>query len=73
MIYHLRRRLSKRGIGIVAEGHDASIRDLAREEIFQLERLRLRVCPGVGRVAAESVHGHNAREKLRLAKRSQGG
>ena len=46
VIHHLRRRLSKRGIGIVAEGHDASIRDLEREEIFQPKRLRLRVYPG---------------------------
>ena len=73
VIHHLRRRLSKRGIGIVAEGHDTGIGDLERQKIFQPERLRLWVCPGVGRVAAESVHGHNAREKLRLAKRSQGG
>ena len=52
MVHHLCRRLSKRGVGIVAEGHDTGIGDLPGEEIFRPERLRLRVCPGLGRVAA---------------------
>jgi hypothetical protein len=71
VVNHLRRRLTERGVGIVAKGHDAGIRDLEREEIFQPERLRFRVGPGVGRVAAESVDGHDTMKKLRLANRSQ--
>jgi hypothetical protein len=59
MINDLRRRLSKRGVGIVAEGHDASIGDLLGEEISQPERLRFGVCPGGEGVAAEAMHGYN--------------
>lgn len=59
MIDHARRRLSEGGGSIVAEGHDASIGNLLREEIFQPERFRFRVCPGVNRITAQSVHGHD--------------
>jgi hypothetical protein len=50
---NLRRRPCKRGVGIVAKGRNANIRDLLRQEIFQSESLRLRVCPGDEGIAAE--------------------
>lgn len=59
MVNHLRHRLSKGGGSIVAEGHNASIRNLLEKEIFQLEYIRFRVCPGVNRIAAKSMHAHN--------------
>lgn len=59
MVHDLRGRLSKGGIGIVAEGHDASIGDLLREEVFQPERLGFGVCPGSKGIAAETMNGHD--------------
>jgi hypothetical protein len=63
MINHRRRRLSKRGVGVVAEGHDAGIGDLPEQDISQPECLRLQVCPSLDRVAVESVHGHDTKGK----------
>lgn len=67
MTNHPRRRLSERGVGVVAKGHDAGIGDLQGQEIFQPECLRLRVCPGLDRVATESVHGHDTRGKAAVS------
>src|ERR1700761_1666282 len=64
MINDLRRRLSKRHVGIVAEGHDAGIGDLLGEEISQPELLRFRVCPGAEGIAAEAMDGHDTVEGL---------
>ena len=44
------------------------IKDLPRENIFQPEHLRLRVCPGVDGVAAEAVNDRDTKVRLRLAK-----
>lgn len=71
MINHLRCGLSECGVSVVAKGHDAGIRDMQRQVIFQPECLRFRVCPGRNRVATESVHGHDARERLRSAEKTQ--
>jgi hypothetical protein len=46
--------------GIVAEGKDAGILDLVRQEVFEPECIRLRVCPGVDGIAAQAVHGDYA-------------
>jgi hypothetical protein len=62
MVDHLCRRLSKCRGRIVPEGHATSIGNLLREEIFQPEGLRLRVCPGVDSIAAEAVDSHDTRE-----------
>jgi hypothetical protein len=40
MISHIRRQLCEGGGSILAEGHDASTRNLLREEIFAPERIR---------------------------------
>jgi hypothetical protein len=71
MIDDLRRRLSKRSVGIVAKGHDARIGDLVGEEVFQQERLRLRVCPGGEGVTAEAVDSHDTKLRQRLAKATE--
>jgi hypothetical protein len=68
MIDNLRGRLSKRDVGVVAEGHYTSIGDLLGEEIFQPERLRLRVCPGGKGIAAEAVDGHDTNSKAAVSK-----
>ena len=65
MVDHLRRRPSKGQGGIVAEGHDAGIGNLLREEVFQPKRLRFGVCPGGEGIAAEAVDGHNTVARLR--------
>lgn len=59
MVHDLRRRLPKRDVGIVAEGHDARVRDFPGEEVSQPELVRLRVCPGRNGIAAEAVDGNN--------------
>ena len=64
MIRHLCRRLSKRRVGVVAERHNASIGDLLGQEVFQPERLRFRMCPGLDPVTAQSVHGHDAKARM---------
>lgn len=64
MIDHIRHRLSEGCGGIVAKRHDASVGNLLREEIFEPERVRFRVCPGCNQIAAESVNSHYARERL---------
>ena len=68
MVNYLRRRLPKRRIGIVAKGHDASIGNLQREEVFQPERLRFWVCPGGDRASAESMYRHDTEARLWLVK-----
>jgi hypothetical protein len=68
MISNLRTRLSKHGVGVVAEGHKASIGNLLREEIFQPELLRLWMYPGGEGVATEAMDSHNTKVGLRLAK-----
>jgi hypothetical protein len=67
MINRRRRRLSRHGVGVVAESHGTGIGDLLRQEIFQPERLRLEVCPGVDG-AAEAVDSHDTKVRPRLAK-----
>lgn len=67
MVNHLRRRLSESGSGVVTEGHNASIGDVFREEIFQPERLRLRVRPGVDGITAQAMQCHDAGGKPQLA------
>ena len=64
MIDDIRHGLSEGCGGIVAKRHDASIRNLLREEIFEPECVRFRVCPGWSQIAAESVNSHDARERL---------
>lgn len=66
MVNHLHRRLSKRGVCIITEGHDASVGDLLGEEIFQPERLQLRACPGSEGIAVEAVDSHDTKVSLRL-------
>jgi hypothetical protein len=68
MVHHLRRRLSKCGGRIVAEGHETSVGNLLGKEVFQPEGLRLWVCPGRNGIAAQAVDGHNTKGRLRPAK-----
>jgi hypothetical protein len=66
MINDLRRRLSKRSVGIVAE-------DLLGEEISQPEPLRCQVCPCGEGIAAEAMEGydtiHGLRQRTTLERR----
>lgn len=75
VVDHLRRRLRERGHGVVAKGQDARIGDLLRQEVFQPERVRLRVGPGVDGITPETVDGHDAAviKTLRLVGARWGG
>jgi hypothetical protein len=53
--------LSNCGGRIVTEGHDASIGDAWREEVFQPQRLVLRIDPGVDGITGEVMNRHDAR------------
>lgn len=59
MINNLGGRLPKCRVGIIAESHDAGIRDLLGKKVFQPELLGLRVCPGGESVAAKAMDGHD--------------
>jgi hypothetical protein len=59
MINDLRRRLSKFGVGIIAEGHDTSIGDQLRKKISQPELLGLWVGPGGEGIDAEAMDGQD--------------
>jgi hypothetical protein len=62
------RRLFQRDVGVVTEGHNASVRDLLGEEVFRPERLRFRVRPGREGIAAEAVDGHDTKGRPQFAK-----
>lgn len=52
--------LAESSRGIVAEGEDAGILDLMRQEVFEPECIRIGVCPGCNGIAAQAVHGDYA-------------
>ena len=60
MVDHLRRRLGEGGRGIVTKGQDAGVGDLVWEEVFQPERVRLRVGPGIDSIAVKAVNRDDA-------------
>jgi hypothetical protein len=73
MVNDLCGRLSERYVSIVAEGHNASIRDLLGEEISQPQLLRVRVHPGNNCITAEAMNGYGTVRRGRqqgLSKRS---
>ncbi len=49
--------LAERSSGVVAESKDAGILDFVRQEVFEPERLRIGMCPGLDGVAAQAMHG----------------
>lgn len=70
MIYDVGSGLAERGRSVVAVGKDADILDFVRQEVFEPERVRLGMCPGLDGVAAQAVHGdytsaRSARSALR--------
>ena len=65
MIDDLCHRPSKRRVGIIAECHNTSIRNLLGREIPQLELLRFRVCLGGEGIASEAMNSHDTIQGLR--------
>jgi hypothetical protein len=63
MINNVGGRLSEGSGSVVAEGHNTSIGKLLGEEVFQPECVRFWMGPGFDRIAAQSVHGHDARAR----------
>ena len=61
VIDHVRRRFSEGCGSVIAKGHDTSIGNLLGKEVFQPERVRFWVGPGVDGIASESMHSDNAR------------
>ena len=69
MIYDVCGCITKRRTRVVSKAHNADVRDIVGKEVLEPEGLRLALCPGVRRVAVESMDGDDTNSKISVRQR----